>query len=582
MQRFFLLVTACWLGGGVLGEAGATSPDRDLVTFSVISNVGFGNNIHVVGNHPDLGSWTPTNAIKLRWTTNNVWTGTVAVQKGTALEYKFMSRSFNSNEFCNPANAGWEQGANRTSAVPAAPPAPYTGKVLYYYTSWTNPSVIYRTGFDTNFFAVPMVNVAPGRTGGEFLFRAAGFGVAGAELQFVITDNLGSFDKSPFPTGVGVGGNDYLTPLDALVLQDGQIYNYWPAASVSAPRSETRNVGSSYAPPIDGRDIIILLPRGYDSHPWKRYPVMYFQDGQNLPNGANPGGTGAWDADLISQREISGGRMREVILVGVYNVPDRRRWEYNPPTDTYPAHPQGEGDDYLRFLVDNVRPTLDFNYRTLNDPRNTLVGGSSMGGIFSIYAGMETNVFGGVLAMSPAFTRAPNYKAALAGKTKRPMRIYMDTGNSEGKVGPESQPGGYYWDDPWDAYNSLLAIGYIPNLDLMMRVGCGFPLGQHTEVAWRTRLPGAFRFLLPVTDDPNRINQSEFPPEIDPWTQRDAVPVPTQRRIHYDIEISTNGATWIPSGTRWTETNAWDQRTLALTNTPAATTWLRVATTPAD
>ncbi len=553
----------------------AASPDREVVSFSIVSNVGPGFNVHVVGNHPDLGAWSPVNSVKLRWTTGNVWTGQVAIQKGTALEYKFMSRSFASNVFCDGANANWEGGANRTASISAAPAAPHGGKVINYYTSWTNPTLIYTSGADTNFHAIPMIHAGPGRTPGENIFRVSGFGEAGAALQFVITDNNGNFDKSPFPTGVGAGGNDYLTPLDAFVLQDGQLFNYWPAASVSAPRQETRWIDSVY-PPISGRTARILLPRGYDSHPWKRYPVMYFQDGQNLTNGANPGGTGAWDADLISQREIAGGRMREVIIVGVDNYPERRRWEYNPPGDQYPGEQPGRADLYLKFLVDNVRPTIDFHFRTLSDSRNTLIGGSSMGGICSIYAGFETNIFGGILAMSPAVTRAPNYKATLSSKPRKPMRIYIDTGTAENQIG--TLPGGYYWDDPWDAYNSFLAIGYVPNLDLLMRAGCGH---GHNEAAWRARLPEAFRFLLPVADDPNRVLMIESPPVIPAPLDVQSLPIPTQRQIRYRIESSING-TWSPTGTAWIETNAWDYRTLTLTNTPASAAWHRVSTSAVD
>ncbi len=555
----------------------AASPDRDIVSFSIVSNVGPANNIHVVGNHPDLGNWNPVNALKLRWTGGNVWTGRVAVQKGTALEFKYIARSFDSTLFCTNSNADWEDGANRVATTPSAPPAPYVGKTVYYYTGWTNPSVIFTSGTDTNFYAAPMTWTGPGRSPGENLYLAQGVGEAGEWIQFVVTDNNGLYDKSPFPTGVGANGNDYLTRLDALVLQDGHLYNYWPSNSVSAPRVEYRSVGSSY-PPIDGRNIVIILPRGYDSHPWKRYPVVYFQDGQNITNGANVFGHGSWDADVTAQREAAGGRMRDVILVAIDNIADRRRWEYNPLGDTYPGEDAGRADAYLNFLVNNVRPTLDVHYRTRNDPRNTLVAGSSMGGIFSLYAGLETNVFGGVLAMSPALTRAPNYLAALPGKTKQPARIYIDTGNNEGKVGPPELPGGYYWDDPWTAYDHLQTIGYIPNHDIIMRVGCGH---EHNEVAWRTRLPAAFRFLLDARDEPNRIALHEFPPEISTPPGTPSLPIQTQYRFTYRIETTTNGV-WTPADNLWLETNAWDQRLLSLTNPPAVTQWLRVSAIASD
>ena len=536
-------------------NAQARSPDREVVSFSVTWDVGLGNNVHVVGGHPDVGNWSPVDSVKLRWTPGNVWTGRVAVQNGTELAYKFISRNSASNQYCNGANASWEPDPNRTNRIAAAPPPPFAGKTIFYYSGWSNVSVLYASGTNTNFLAAAMTNTGPGRNPGEFLHRVDGVGVAGASIQFVFTDGQGGFDKSPFPTGVGATGNDYLTPLDAFLVQDGQLYNYWPAATVAGPRQEIWSVGSTH-PPIDGRNIVIVLPRGYDAHPWKHYPVVYFTDGQNITNGANVFGNGSWEADTIAHREAAGGRMREVILVGVYNYPERRRWEYNPLGDTYVSNNPGRADAYLQFLINNVRPTLDFNFRTLNDRRNTFAAGSSMGGIFSLYAGFETNVFGGVLAMSPALTRAPNYKAALASKPRQPMRVYLDTGTDEGQVG--TLPGGYYWDDPWNAYDSLLAIGYVPNLDLLMRIGCG---QGHNETAWRTRLPTAFRFLLDARDEPNRLAHDIQPPGFRGVSRQDGHLVLdhealARHRYEVDAAPSPDGP-WTPVATTAPISTAW-------------------------
>jgi predicted alpha/beta superfamily hydrolase len=555
------------------GSGLAASPDREIVSFVHTNNVGFGTNVHVVGSHPDVGAWAPVNSLKLRWTTGNVWTGLVAVQKGTTLEYKFIARSFASNLFCDANNVVWEPGSNRSVQIAAAPGAPYNGKTVYYYSGWTSATLLVISG--TNTPSYPMTRIGQGRATNEWLYRASGIGTEGEWLEFVPNGffNGAQFWDNPPPPETNL---NYITRLDAFLLQDGNIFNYWPATTVSAQRKEMRSVGSSYAPPIDGRTINIILPRGYDSHPWKRYPVIYFQDGQNITNGADAFGNGAWDADVSARRETAAGRMREAILVGIYNYPERRRWEYNPPTDTYPGELAGRADAYLNFLVNNVRPTLDVNYRTLNDPRNTMVAGSSMGGIFSIYAGLETNVFGGVLAMSPAVTRAPNYRNSIPSKNKRPANIYIDTGTAENQVG--TLPGGYYWDDPWTAYDHLQSIGYVPNLDIMMRAGCGH---AHNEAAWRARLPDAFRFLLDARDEPNRIAQLEWPPVISGQPSWQFIPFSTQRQFRYQIETTSNGV-WMPEGLIWIETNAWDYRTLPITNAPQSYLWMRVSSTPAD
>lgn len=535
--------------------AEASSGDRLPVGFSVQWDVGLGNDVYVVGSHPDVGNWTPTGAVRLRWTAGNIWTGIVGVPKGVVLEYKFISRNGATNQYCNPANVVWEPGTNRILQTPVAEPPFYTGKTIYYLSGWPTVSVIYSSGADTNFYTARMDRIGPGRSAGEFLHKISGIGSAGGWIQFVFTDGQGNFDRAPYTNGVGFMGRDYYTRLDVFLVQDGHLYTYWPAPSVSPPRVETRYVDSTF-PPISGRTIRVILPRGYDSHPWKRYPVVYFQDGQNITNGANPGGTGAWDADIISHIETSQGRMRETILVGIDNYPERRRWEYNPPGDTYPGELPGRADAYLNFVVHNVRPTIDFHYRTLNDRRNTLVAGSSMGGVFSLYAGLESDVFGGVLAMSPAVTRAPNYKASLPAKPKQPIRIYMDTGTSEGQVGP--LPGGNYWEEPWEAYRALMQIGYVPNLDLTMRIGCGH---GHTEAAWRARLPAAFRFLLPIEEEPNLLAANEFPVSFrDVRREGDALVARHEAlpwfRYEFDRAASPEGP-WTPVATTPPPASAW-------------------------
>ncbi len=558
-----------FLAAGQVEVAPARSPERQVVPVSIPWDVGLGSNVYVVGSHADAGAWNPVSAHKLRWTSGNVWTGQIAVQKGTTLEYKFISRSGASNQYCNGANVSWEAGANRTSVVAAASAAPYSGKTIYYYSSWTNATLVTASSN-----AYPFTQLGTGRTGGEFLYRVTGVPEEGEGLEFALTGN-GAWDKPPSGDGWGAEGN-YYTTLDAFLVQDGQLYNYWPSNTVSAPRAETSYVNSSYAA-ITGRTIRIYLPRGYDSHPWKRYPVIYMQDGQNMADPANPGGTGSWQADATARREISQGRMREVIIVGVDNIPNYRRTEYEPNGDTYPAEVPGIANEYLKFLVDNVRPTLDYNYRTLPDLRNTLVGGSSMGGIFSLYAGFETNVFGGVLAMSPAVTRAPNYKATLAGKPKRPLRIYMDTGTDEKQVG--TLPGGYYWDDPWSAYDSLLAIGYAPGGDLMMSIGCGH---AHNEYAWRTRLPDAFRFLLNVRDDPNTIALDNLPPSLGSVTIAGPGTFPTLQQNSYQLQVCNNliQQAWTNDGSSVLETRPWGTLSVTSAVTTNLALW-RIAAQPA-
>jgi hypothetical protein len=114
----YRLIVLAVLAGSAAAQA--RSPERVTFPVSITWDVGPGNNVYLVGSHPDVGSWNPVNAHKLRWTSGNNWTGQVAVQAGTALEYKFIYRNGASNQYCNGANVVWEGGANRTTNLPAA------------------------------------------------------------------------------------------------------------------------------------------------------------------------------------------------------------------------------------------------------------------------------------------------------------------------------------------------------------------------------------------------------------------------------------------------------------------------------
>ncbi|MCS6772434.1 MAG: alpha/beta hydrolase-fold protein [Kiritimatiellae bacterium] len=474
-------------------------------------NVGFGTSVFVAGSADSLGAWTPTGAVKLRWTPGNVWTGRVAIPAGATTEYKFIWRSTATNRICDPSNVTWMPDVSPTQQnlgayAPPVPPPPYAGKTIYYLSGLTNVAVVYRIA-GTNWGGAPMEPIGPGRAPAEYLYRATGIGSAGAPLEFVLNGYLNGtqyWDNAPVPNPIN-GLPNYYTLLDSFVLQDGQIYDYFPPPSPSAPFLFITNVSSTVSG-IPSRTIRIRLPRGYVQNTWKRYPVLYMHDGQNI---FDPGGPfGSWSANTASDREISQGRMREVIIVGIDNAD--RRVEYIPDGDRYNATTaMGRASAYLQFVVQNVKPTLDYHFRTLPDWRNTGVMGSSLGGIISIYFGFETNVFGIVGAMSPGFGRATNYAAAFPSKPKRPLRVYIDTGTNEGLVG--QPPDTSYWEPVLAGYDGLLAQGYTPGIDLMWSAGCGH---VHNEAAWSNRLPGAFRFLFPPTDEPNRLQHLAHPPSF--------------------------------------------------------------------
>mgnify|MGYP003585153407 CR=1 FL=1 len=552
----------CLLAGAA-GVVHAASPARELLDFTITTNVGFGNEVVVTGNHPDLGNWDASRGAKLFWNTGNVWSGRVAVKSGAAVDYKFVAAPNSATGFCNPVNWSYMppgDGNHLTTNAPAQPAAPYNGKTIYYHSSWTNAFILY--SFDgSNFVNAVMDRVGVGRGAGEYLYRVAGLGEAGEPIQFIPHGFLGGvegWDNAPY---AGYGGGDYYTTLDVIFLQDGDLFNYWPPATVSAPRIINSNVVSTFSP-SPSRTMKVYLPRGYDQNTWRRYPVLYMHDGENI---FAPGGTyGSWDADLTATKEISQGRMREVIIVGLNSTVDRTR-EYLPPEDNEGG--QGFGDDYCNFLVHNVKQKIDVELRTLTNRENTATAGSSSGGLITTYLGWSTNVFGKIGSFSPAYLISPNFNARIQAEPKQPLRIYTDMGTVE--LEADLLP------DYWTVFDYHLRDGYVPNQDLLGVIGCG---QTHNEAAWASRLPAAFHFLFGIWDETNLLAKQLYPSAIKSVAMNQAGVVSgvldTQMGLTYVVESSpsiTNHAAWSGVSTVAVETLPWSNRPFSVTNPAPAT-----------
>ncbi len=245
---------------------------------------------------------------------------------------------------------------------------------------------------------------------------------------------------------------------------------------------------------IPSREVRVWMPSSYDEGD-ARYPVIYFHDGQNV---FRPGGPfGCWFAEDAAAEEMKADRMREAILVAIPNneadMGNARITEYQPPTDVNPRDPsRGTGicDRYAEFLLGRVKPAIDAKYRTLPERENTAVAGASMGGLVSLWLGLNTEAFGAVGVFSPAFWTSPNFtKAVTEGSKKDGLRIYMDMGTNE-----KGNLTGDYWLDALAVREALLKQGYAQGDDFFWNPGEG---DEHNEKAWAKRLPVALRFLAP-------------------------------------------------------------------------------------
>ncbi len=240
------------------------------------------------------------------------------------------------------------------------------------------------------------------------------------------------------------------------------------------------------------RTVSVSLPPGYDHDPSRRYPVLYMHDGQNLFDAATSFAGVPWAADETAEREARRGAAAPLLIVGVGNSPDRLR-EYGP-------RPAGDGDDlsvaYGRFLVEELKPFIDANYRTAPGPESAGVAGSSMGGLISLaLARRYPEVFGRCAALSPSLWWDRELFLREAGWPQE-CRVWLDTGEDEGvsRAGRLANV----------ARTRRLARLFT---EAGLRDGRDFayrevPGGTHNEASWGARFGDVLRFLFPAGEFP--------------------------------------------------------------------------------
>jgi predicted alpha/beta superfamily hydrolase len=242
------------------------------------------------------------------------------------------------------------------------------------------------------------------------------------------------------------------------------------------------------------RDVLVYLPPGYESAKRSRYPVIYFHDGQNLFDGATSYIAGKeWRVDETAQALITAGKIEPLIIVGVYNAGADRINEYTPAEDSKYKH-GGKADLYGRMLVEELKPFIDRTYRTRRGANDTGLGGSSLGGLVSLYLGLKyPHVFGRLAVVSPSVWFANQhivgFVAALPRKPK--VRIWMDIGTREGRNQEEAQQ---TVKDARLLYETLEKKGWQPGRDLSYLEAEG---AQHNEEAWAERVEPILKFLFP-------------------------------------------------------------------------------------
>lgn len=175
------------------------------------------------------------------------------------------------------------------------------------------------------------------------------------------------------------------------------------------------------------RRIWVYLPTGYDQTK-KKYPVLYMHDGQNLFD-ARYAFAGEWGID-----EISDSMRSRYIVVGIDNGGQKRMQEYN--VEDHERFGKGEGEAYLQFIVNQLKPFIDQRFRTKSDKKHTAIAGSSMGGLISYYAGIQyPHVFGRIGVFSPSFWIVRDLKSSWSqAKVSKSQLWFFYAGGKEGET----------------------------------------------------------------------------------------------------------------------------------------------------
>ena len=289
------------------------------------------------------------------------------------------------------------------------------------------------------------------------------------EADQAVTQEIADFKKDPLEYIADWKGSGVLGTLV-----------YWTDVR-SAFLSETRHVE-------------VWLPPGYDEDGGRRYRVLYMHDGQNLfdPRIASTGVD--WGVDEAMVRGAAEGLFEPAIVVGVWNS-SRRGPEYSP---------WHEGPRYARFLLEELMPRVNAEFRTLTGPGNTFVAGSSMGGLLSYQLVKEhPDVFGACGCLSTHFPLSPMAAASVTGESSTDDEPYILRDIAAGDTVPRGVR--FFFDYGTETLDAgygpthravrdwLLGQGLVEGRDFAVRESPG---ASHNEASWRARLMDQLVWML--------------------------------------------------------------------------------------
>ena len=226
------------------------------------------------------------------------------------------------------------------------------------------------------------------------------------------------------------------------------------------------------------RRAYIYLPASYERDTTKRYPVMYMFDGHNVFFDSDATYGKSWGMNKFMNKS-----KKDLIIVAVEcnHEGNGRIVEYSPMNyeNSSMGKIRGKGRVYMNWLVTTLKPYIDANYRTLPDRTNTIICGSSMGGLMALYgATVYNHVFQRAACLSPSLWVAPGKVLEMIARShiRRDTCIYMDYGSEE----------------MFNHAANAEALISTSHLLLTKRVNLAFrivPGGNHSEASWEKQIP---------------------------------------------------------------------------------------------
>jgi enterochelin esterase-like enzyme len=264
------------------------------------------------------------------------------------------------------------------------------------------------------------------------------------------------------------------------------------------------------------RGVHIYLPPSYATRSQRRYPVLYLQDGENVFSSAGTNcafGWGSWELDKTVDELSRAGKMQEIIMVAVDNsfvrleeYSGRHHASEGPATNT-------AFENYEAFLVTELKPQIDRDYRTLPGPADTAVMGSSLGGLCSLVLAWDhPEIFGGAASLSGAFqveqTNFLNEVLKNYHGPPKPFHVYLDSGVVSFKTGDdggsltrqvaaEFRRIGWTNNLEWFVDSKPLTPAELEKTALRRDKWAEAQTSQHNEFYWRLRAWRALTFLFP-------------------------------------------------------------------------------------